>query len=321
MNRVLEKIRSGLKKRKVKVFFVFLLCSSLIWFINNLSQSYIGTAVFDLEFANMPEGFLFEKASKNKVEVKLRAGGFQFLRFNFMNKKVNIDVSELENKASTFFAPPNTYRKQIEDQLPGSMALLEIESDTLFLEMLEVKSKKIPVKPRVVLNLAKNYLLDGKMIVSPDTITVTGPREEIDSIRFVRTRKIDLPDVASDFSKDVDLIQSPELENTSYSEYSVKVNGEIARFTEKIFKVSIATINFPDDVQVQTFPNTVSILCKAKTKRLKELKISDFQVVADYNSIKKPDANQILLKLTKVPNGLQSTKLLEDKVEFILKRQ
>ena len=143
----------------MKIFFVFLLCSALIWFINNLSQSYIGNAVFDLEFVNVPEGFLFEKASKNSVDVKLRSGGFQFLRFNFTNKKVQIDLSELENKSSTFFAPPDTYRKQIEKQLPGSMSLLEIDRDTLYFEMLAVKSKKVPVKPRVVMNLAKNYLL------------------------------------------------------------------------------------------------------------------------------------------------------------------
>lgn len=320
MNTVLQKIKNGLKKRKVKVFLVFLLCSSLIWFINNLSQTYIGNAVFDFEFVNVPEGFLFEKASKNNVNVKLRAGGFQFLRFNFTNKKVNIDLSELESETSVFFAPPEIYRKQIEKQLPGSMALLEIDSDTLFFEMVRVKSKKIPIKPRVVMNLAKNYLLDGKLILSPDTIVVTGPIEEIDTIKNVRTEKITLPDLASDFSKNVDLVQSPGLENTTYSDYRINIKGEIARFSEKIFKLPIAKINFPEGVEVRTFPEKVSVLCKAKISRLKDLEESDFEVVADYESISASANNEIPLKLNKKPDGVHSAKLLETEVEFILKR-
>lgn len=321
MNRVIQKIKRGLKKRKVKVFLLFLLCSALIWFINNLSRPYVGNAVFDLEFVNMPEGFLFEKASKSTIDVKLRAGGFQFLRFNFTNKKVNIDLSELESSSSTFFAPPNIYRKQIETQLSGSMALLEIDDDTLFFEMLAVKSKKVPVKPRVVINLANNYLLDGKLQISPDSITVTGPSEEIDTIKLVRSEKITLPDLASNFSEDIDLVLSQELKNSSYSVYSVNLKGEIARFSEKIFKLPVQKINFPEGVEVRTFPEMVSVLCKAKMQHLKELHDSDFQVIADYDSIKKSSSNEIPLKIGKKPDGLHSAKLLETEVEFILKRQ
>jgi len=321
MNLVIEKIKRALKKRKVKIFLVFLLCSALIWFINNLSRSYIGDAVFNLEFVNVPEGYLFEEASKNSVDVKLRAGGFQFLGFNFTNKKVNIDLSELESKSSIFFAPPNVYRQQIEAQLPNSMGLLEIDNDTLFFEMLAVKTKKVPVKPKVIMNLAKNYLLDGSMTISPDSITLTGPGQEIDTIDFIRTEKITLPDLASDFSENLDLIQSSELANTSYSVYSINLKGEIARFSEKIFKLPIKKINFPEGMEVRTFPEMVSVLCKAKMKRLKELKADDFQVVADYESVKKPDSKEVPLQLNKRPDSLHSAKLLDNEIEFILKRQ
>lgn len=318
---MIQKIKRGLKKRKVKIFLVFLLCSALIWFISNLSRSYIGNAVFDLEFVNVPEGFLFESASKNKVAVKLRAGGFQFLRFNFTNKKVAIDLTELEKEGSTFFAPPNMYRRQIEQQLPSSMGLLEIDNDTLFFDMLAVSSKKVRVKPKVIMNLANNYLLDGKMKISPDTITITGPIEEIDTIEVVRTERVTLPDLASDFSEDVDLLQSAELENTSYSVYKVNIQGEIARFSEKIFQLPIKKINFPKDVVVRTFPELVSVLCKAKMKRLKELDNDDFQVIADYESLIKAGSKEIPLKLNKTPEGLHSAKLLQTEVEFILRRQ
>ncbi|WP_209399977.1 CdaR family protein [Pseudozobellia sp. WGM2] len=318
---LIQKIKNGLKKRKVKIFLIFLLCSALIWFINSLSRSYVNDSVFDLEYVNVPEGFLFESASKSEIDVKLRAGGFQFLRFNFINKKVFIDLTELEKKASTFYASPLVYRKQIEKQLPGNMSLLEIDNDTLFFQMLAVKSKKVPIKPRVELNLVKNYLLDGKMTVSPDSVTITGPAVEIDTIEFINSEKIQLPDMASNFSKDVDLLQSPELENTTYSKYRVTLSGEIARFSEKVFKLPIEKINFPQGAQVKTFPEEVQLLCKAKISRLKELDESDFKIIVDYRSLENSNSNEIELKLTKRPEGVHSANLMEKKVEFLLKRE
>tara|TARA_B100001146_G_scaffold224678_1_gene243546 strand:- start:3381 stop:4340 length:960 start_codon:yes stop_codon:yes gene_type:complete len=318
---VIQKIKKGLKKRKVKVFFVFFLCSALIWFINKLSRTYVSGAHFDLEFVNMPDGYLFEKASKTEVDVKLRAGGFQFLRFNFINKRVYVDLSELPTNGESFYATPDTYRRQIENQLPNTMALLEIDNDTLFFQMLAVKTKKVPVKPNVELDLVKNYLLDGKMTVIPDSISITGPAEEIDSIDFVKSDKIVLPDLAAGFSKRVDLLQSPELENTTYSTYQVNIKGEIARFSEKIFKLPIKKVNFPEGAQVRTFPEMASVLCKAKMKRLKDIEESDFQVIVDYNSIKSSNKDVIPLKLNKKPEEVHSAKLLENEVEFIIKRE
>ncbi len=318
---MIKSIKRVLKKRKAKVFFVFLGCSAAIWFINALSQTYVSTAAFDVEYVNFPDGYLFKGASKKEMNVKLRAGGFQFLGFNFKNKKVRIDVSKAEKNDSKFYVPENRYRTQIEKQLTGSMDLLEIDNDTLFLDMLPVITKKLPVRPRVKLNLAQNYLLDGKIQMVPDTISVTGPEEEIDSITQVRTEIITLPNLTSDFSEELGVFKSPKLENTSYSINTVVLSGKISRFSEKVFEVPVTVINLPDDLDVKTFPDRVSVVCTAKMKRLKELKKSDFQVVADYSSKKKETSKELSLEVRKKPEGLHSVKLKETEVEYIVKKK
>ncbi len=318
---MIKNIKRVLKKRKAKIFFVFLCCSAAIWFINALSQTYVSTAAFDLEYVNFPDGYLFKGASKNDMDVKLRAGGFQFLGFNFRNKKVKIDVSEAEQNDSKFYVPENRYRTQIEKQMTGSMALLEIDDDTLFLDMLPVFTKKLPVRPRAKMNLAQNYLLDGKISINPDSISVTGPKDEIDSITQLRTEQITLPDLTSDFSEELGVIKSPKLKNTTFSQSSVILSGKIARFSEKIFEVPITVINLPDNLDVKTFPDKVSVVCKAKMKRLKELQQADFQVVADYEAKGNEASEELPLELRKKPEGLHSVKLKETEVEYIVKKK
>ena len=158
---MIHKIKKALKTRKVKLFFIFLLCSGLAWFISNLSDPITSHASFELQFSKEHDNYVVTSASKDEVDVKLRAVGFQFLSFEIRKKKVRLDLSNAERIDSTLFIAPKVYRRQIERQLSNSMTLLEIDEDTIFFGFFEVESKKIPVKPKMSLNLSQNFLLDG----------------------------------------------------------------------------------------------------------------------------------------------------------------
>lgn len=318
---MIKSIRRVLKKRKAKVFFFFLGCSAAIWFINSLNQEYVGTSDFDLEYVNFPDGFLFKGATKREMEVKLRAGGFTFLGFNFKRKKVKIDVSEAETMGDRFFVPEKRYRGQIIKQLSGSMTLLEIEEDTLFLDLLAVSIKKVPVRPTAVITMAQNYLLEGEIQVAPDSITLTGPEKEIDTIEEVRTQKITLSDLTSDFSEEAKLFKSPNLKNTSYSESTAIISGKVFRFSEKTLKLPIRVVNLPDGIEIKTFPDEMSVLCKAKAERLRTLKVSDFQVEGDYQTTEGGTSENLTIELKKKPKGLHSARLADTEVEYIVKKQ
>lgn len=290
----------------------------MIWFINNLSESYVNYATFDLEYINAPDSLLLADISKENVNVKLRAVGFQFLGFNLKNKTVVIDLSDVENEDAKFYIPHTVFRKQIESQLPSSMSLLEMDKDTLSFDFYRTETKKVKVKPRLRINLAQNYLLDGDLKIEPDSITITGPKDEIDSITDVSTLKENLTDLTSDFSKTLELYKSPELEKTVFSTKTVHVSGAVARFSEKILEVPIKVVNEPKGMQVKIFPDKVSVVCKAKIDELKQLESSDFQVTADYGAVKNSDLNMLDLILAKKPKSIHSAHLNESKVEFIL---
>ncbi|WP_299536428.1 YbbR-like domain-containing protein [Ulvibacterium sp.] len=305
----------------MKIFLLFLLCSGLAWFVSNLSEDYVHNAVFNLEYVNVPDSVLLDKASRNTVNVKLRAVGFQFLGFNFKNKSVKIDLSRVATTASKSYIPQEVYRGQIERQLSGSMTLLEMDRDTLFFDFLKLESKEVPVRPQITLNLEQNYLLDGNLEVRPEKITVKGPKEEIDTIQSVRSARLDLQDLTADFTRKAMIIRPQQLKNTTFSSESVSIKGKVARFSEKMIQVPIEVINLPEGTQIRTFPDSVSILCKAKIKELRDLENPDFRVIADYGTANEDNANTLVLKITRKPESIYSADLLETEVEFILKRE
>ncbi|MFT5738230.1 MAG: hypothetical protein ACI9SG_002582, partial [Maribacter sp.] len=87
---IIERIKTGLKKRKVKVFLLFLVFSGLAWLINNLSQSFVSNTMFMLEYVNTPQELLLNKNPRATINVRLKAVGFQFVGFEIRKRKVQI---------------------------------------------------------------------------------------------------------------------------------------------------------------------------------------------------------------------------------------
>ncbi|MFS4457061.1 CdaR family protein [Maribacter sp. 2304DJ31-5] len=318
---ILERIKTGLGKRKVKIFLVFLLFSALAWFINNLSRPIIGNAVFDLEYVNIPKAFQLSDTPKASVHVKLKAVGFQFLGFTIRKKKVKIDISKMSLKDTVFYIAPEVYKKQIERQLSYSMTLLELERDTIFLNLIKVVSKTVPVVSGVHFTLENNYALEEEISIEPATIEIRGARTEIDTIQEVRTAPIELGVLNSDFSQRVNLIRPKGLKTTIFSPDNVIVTGQIFRFSEKVIKVPVTMVNLPDGVKVRTFPDVVEVLCQGKIADLKLLDPRNFTITADYMKVVGNPENKLPLALQEYPKTISNAYLLDNEIEFILRRE
>lgn len=319
---MIKKTNNGLQKRKVKIFSLFLLCSGLAWFVSNLSEQYTSTTTFKLEYENVPDSLLFKGSSKDRMEVKLKCSGFQFLRYNFSPRVVNLDLSYIKKKGTKYYLPQETSVKQIEGQLPSSITLVDVDNrDTLYFALYRLFSKTVPIISRLKIDYAQNYMLDGASKMDPSQVTLSGPRNEIDSIRNVYTKTVTLKEVTENFSENLPLIKSDKLLNTRYSANEVRITGKVARFSEKIVEVPVEVTNLVQDMEIKTFPSKVSILCKGKIESLKKIKASDFKVVADFNTVKDTKSSMIILKLATKPEGLFDSKLLEKEVEYILKKQ
>lgn len=317
------KIKKGLKKRKVKLFFVFLLCSFLAWFVSNLSETYTSGTTFDLNFTRIPEDKLLLSASKEKLDVKLEAVGFQFLRFNFGNKDVDIDLSTVSESEGRYFVTPDQFQQQIEKQLSNSMRLIQIVDDTLFFEFDALLTKEVPVEPDIELDLNQNYFLEGQIRVDPPMITITGPSNEVDTIVSLTTPRMELNDLSSDFSQTTIITIPDSLINSTFSHKNVVVSGVVAKFSEKIIAVPVQVLNLPAAMTIQTFPEEIEILCKASVSNLKTIRSSDFRVVADYKQVTGANQRQKTLSLTlqKKPKNVFDATLIQDKVAYILKNK
>ena len=318
---IVERIKAGLKKRKVKLFLIFLFFSFLAWFINNLSRTFVSTASFNLEYVGTPKNLLLASPPKSSVNVRLRAVGFQFVGFGIRKKSIQIDLSEVKKKDSIYYIAPSVYKKQIERQLSGDMTLLDVDNDTIFVDFTKVVTKTVPVLPRINLSLAKNYEIEDSLSIEPRMVKITGPKSQIDSIRNVRTSFFELLDVDEDFSVKRTLVKPRELDKTIFDPVSVTISAKVYRFSEKVYNVPVTILNVPNDVKVRMFPDVIKVVCQAKLEQLKEIDADDFLITADYAQVTGSSQNIIPVNLSKKPKGISNAILSTQEIEFILRRE
>ncbi|WP_116769248.1 CdaR family protein [Maribacter litoralis] len=321
MERLLEWIKTGLKKRKVKIFLVFLLCASLAWLINKLSLTYTSNTSFKVEYVNIPDDFLLATSPKDEIAVRLKAVGFQFLGYELKPKHIQLDVSKVMFENDRYYLTSDQIRIQLEAQLSNSSALVDFESEAIYFDFTSLETKKIPVEAALQLGFATNHKLDGKITVDPDSIQVSGPKSQIDSIKVVRTSNITKNNLSNSFTEEVALNLPKGLEGTSFSDQKVMVSGKVIKFSEKVVEVPVNVVNLPSNVQVRTFPEIVEVRCQGTIEHLKELEKEDFVVEADYEKATKETGNRLSVKLVQYPKTLHNVVINVNEVEFILRRE
>lgn len=321
MVRLIEWIRTGLKKRKVKVFLIFLLCASLAWLINKLSQTYTSNTTFNVTYVNIPSEFLLANTPKNELQVRLKAVGFQFLGYHLKPKEIQLDVSKVMHKDDSYYLTSDQIRIQLEAQLNNYSMLTDFDSDIIYFDFTSLETKKVPVKAMLELTYAANHILEGKIVVQPDSIQISGPKSQIDTISVIETELLKIDDLDNSFSKDVALKLPKQLNGTTYSNDFVRITGNVVKFSELVIQVPVTVINLPPDVKVRTFPEIVEVRCQGTLEHLKELEVIDFEVVADYTNVSSETGNRLSVRLIKYPKTLNNAMIDTNEIEFILRRE
>ena len=292
----------------------------MIWLISKLSENYAQRSTFDLSYVNIPDTLLLTGSSKEQIDARLQASGFKFLGFNFGKKDIKIDLGQVRITGNRYFINKEEYQKQIEDQLPANMSLLSVDQDTLFIYFKKLYTKEVEVVADINLELAQNHMLEGKLKVEPAYITLKGPQSEVEKVDQVYTVSANLTGVSESFNSSLKLAKTPEMENTNYSTDQVEVSGDVFRFSEQMIDIPVRVDNLPEGTEIKTFPNVISVLCKAKIDRLKSLRPQEFELIADFNDIS-DESSKLDVKLESIPEDVYDAQLSQNKVEFILIRR
>ncbi|MCF6167848.1 YbbR-like domain-containing protein [Lutibacter sp.] len=308
-------------KRKVKVFLFILLLTSIIWLLIELSKITNSTAVFKIEYKNIPVGMLLQRKPTSEINIVLKAPGFSLLKYKIKKNKVALNLNKVVKGNSSYYLLPNQQKAYLNAQLPGETEVVSILKDTIFIELGKNKSKKVPVNLQLDIKFKLGYNLTAPLKIIPDSVTITGPEKYVDSIKELTNTLLELNDVHKNIYKELDLKLPPKNSNVILNTTKVIVKANVDKFTEGSFNIPVTIINKPEGIKINTFPNTIEVIYQAGLSNYNKITKNSFLIVYDYKQYEKDTLTRFLTPIIKQKSEfISSLKINPSQIEFLIQK-
>lgn len=310
------------KKNKSQSFqqfsniLLFVTIAALLWLIIKLSANYTVTEPLTLNFKDAPANLIITNVTQ-KINVTLSSRGFDLLHYYFKpvsRRNVDISLEEVplhKDDESTYSFGSSYAKEKIANFLTIESGKISFDENRIMLNMEKLDSVKVKVIPNVDMTFEKQYNRHGKIEITPDIVTIYGPKNKIKSIDNVYTEELVLKNINSNVSINIPLALE-EMTNTDTKEVNVKINVE--KYTEAETNVKIS---HDYDKGLRLFPDKIKIKYIVYLSDYNIINENSFTVRIDTADIS-ADNNFLPIYLADYPNNTKIISIEPKEVEYII---
>ena len=308
--------------RKIKIFLFFLVLTSIIWLLIELSKTYTSSAVFKVEYKNLSTDKLLQNNPISEINVAYRAPGFNVLKYKLRRPKLTLNLSDITKNSGMYYILPNRQIPSLNGQLSVGTELISILNDTIFIELGNNVSKKVPVSTDLDIKFKLGYNLTEKLEIIPDSVTITGPEKYIDSIKVITTEHVKIDDIYENIEIELELIKMDKIKNVILSESKIKVVGDVDKFTEGSFTYPVVLINEPEGLKINPFPKEIEVVYQVGLSNFSNINENSITVVFDFMQYENDTLIQFLTPIIKQKSDyISSVKINPDQIEFLIQKK
>lgn len=303
-----------------KTFFLFLLASAFIWFLITFSKEYRSTIIYNLSYKNIPQNKLLQESPDKIIKVTVKGSGFKIFTSKFKTNTLVLDASNLKSRRKLHYFLIKNQISSIKDQITNGIEVVDIEKDTIFLNLGSLVSKKLPISANLDIKYHVGYDLIEDIKISPDSILVSGPEKSMNSLQKIDLQKFTLNDVKDDFIKEVKIQKNKALENLKFKEEKITVSGIVDKFTEGVLKVPFTIKNVPDSLSITTITDEIEVKFIVALSKFNQVEQKLFTIECDYEKAIENNLSYLIPDLVEKPSFIKSYKLSPTKIDFLIRK-
>lgn len=312
-----KKQKRIIKNKNIRMFLFFVLLSFIFWLLINLSKVYIRNANVSVTYYNLPKSKIITKAPKKNIKFELKTGGFKFLTYHLDNPNIKFNLSHLHHlKKNLYYYLPNNHLRELQLQFSSDVELLSVATDTIYVELASLATKKVKVIPNLNIEFKIGYNLEAPIIVNPDSVKIVGPKSILDTLNYIKTVPLNLKGVSNNFIEKIQLYNLNNKLNLKQKE--VTLNVKVSKFTETSINVQFNVINVPKGYKINTIPKEVSLKYQVSLNNFNKVSKNMFKVVCNFSKTLKDSLNFLVPELVLKPDFVNSVQIIPNKIEYLL---
>lgn len=323
---VFREIRSKVNIDRRFVSFLFFLGIAIVfWFLNTLGKDYTTSLVFPVKYTHLPPEIKLVSHPPEQLTLKVQGNGFKLLqhKLNWQFDSFPVRVNQLEKKyhsddSSYLKIPSTNLHSIINNRLAPQITVLAISPDTLHFYFSEVHHKRVPIKPHLKVDFKRQYMKTSDVELTPDTITIKGPKQIIDTIQTLHTKTIQLSNV--DQSKHY-TAELKTIQQVQYSTRKVDLYLPVQRFTEAEITVPVQAVHLPDSLDIKMFPHEININYFVGLEDYNKVHPDQFNAYVDYQSVLDDTTHTLPIHLKDSSRYARSVSYSPQQVEYIIEKK
>lgn len=318
--------RTAQQWKQLGLFSLFLLVAFTLWYLNKLSQEYTTTLHCAVEVEDPPEGVLFNTNSHLPVELKLRGKGYTLMKLKAAFALAPVPISarrsmmrymhQRDTLDSVWVLNPQLLQTMMPEILPPTVTLVSLHSDTLRCTFSPMLRQKVPIKPRLNLSFARQYMATDRVTLKPDSVVISGPAAAVRATHQVLTEEVKLDNLSSDLTQWVQLKPIPRIE---FSTSETQLSLPIEQFTQWTGSVPVRAEGLPDSLNALLMPKEIMVSCNVPLSRYRDMQATLFQPRVKIPNCITP--NTLLVTLDSVPDWVEQVDFMPKYIQYIIKER
>ena len=299
------------------VFMVFLALSGIFWLLTTLNQVYEHEFAIPVSVVGVPKNAVLTSDETDTVRMTIRDKGITLLTYMYGDvlRKINVSFKTYSKSNGTGSISASELQKLVYQQLASGSRITSVKPDKLEFYYNYGAKKMVPVRwsGRV---MPEEMFFISRVAYNPDSITIYASHEKLDSINVVYTEQLNYANFRDTLNANCELAK---IKGVKMVPDHVRVTFFTDVLTEEqIEGVPIKAINMPVGKHLRTFPAKVNISFVTGVSVYRNLKPTDFTVVADYNDIINHPTEKCHIYLKSVPRGISRTRLETNMVDYLI---
>lgn len=304
-------------------FWVFLLIAALLWYGDKLGGRYTTEVTLPIEVRNDFSSKLWIEQPLGEVNCRVEGIGGKLMAYKMkLGDRAVIPMSQL-----TLVPVGGTERLFRVDKRSLTGALASVVKDLRIHEILDtaltisvspVEIRRMPVRSRIVVGTARQYMPVGGVVFEPDSVDVRGPEAMLDSMEAIFTRPRRYKEVKGSVAGRIDLEQR---DGVLLSDKQVDYRAEVVPFTQHTLELPVRVDNLPEGMQATIVPSRVTVVVNVPLRDYERIREERLHACVDYDRVRVEPSGKCAVRIDSLPAGTEVIRIDPQYVEpFFTKR-
>lgn len=298
------------------VFLFFLFVSTAFWFLSTLNETYEKEVKVSVTITDIPQNIVITEGLPDTIKVTLRDKGFNLIKYTLSNniRPIRLQFALYAKANGKGTVTPSEIQKIIRNRLDESTTIVTVKAEYWDFFFCHGNKKRVPILLNGTITAKQNYYINHTSLI-PDSVTVLGETEALDTIDAVHTNTVTLTNVSESTSRTITL---KRIKGTKLERNTTTLNISADQLTEVIVRVPIRTENVPAGISLKTFPAQVDIRVAVGVKNSNTIRPEMFSVIADYKDLSAEPNAKVRLKITAQPRTVVKAYIIQPTVDYLL---